>query len=123
LAAHPLSEPLRLGAATINFIVRAPRQFAEVLGKLLFWCGEDKIVYGSEAPIFQPQWPLKAFWDFELPEDVQQGYGYPPLTEQAQDPGREPPAPPRHGRRAGQGGAVTGSVEATPLTAAVLLCR
>lgn len=70
-------------AATINFIVRAPRQFAETLGKLLFWCGEDKIIYGSEAPIFHPQWALKAFWEFEIPEDLQQGYGYPALTEQA----------------------------------------
>jgi uncharacterized protein len=70
-------------AATINFIVRAPRQFAEVLGKLLFWCGEDKIIYGSEAPIFHPQWALKAFWEFEIPQDLQEGYGYPALTEQA----------------------------------------
>jgi uncharacterized protein len=70
-------------AATINFVVRAPRQFAEILGKLLFWCGEDKIVYGSEAPIFQPQWALDAFWDFELPQDLVEGYGYPQLTEQA----------------------------------------
>jgi predicted TIM-barrel fold metal-dependent hydrolase len=70
-------------AATINFIVRAPRQFAEVLGKLLFWCGEDKIIYGSEAPIFHPQWALKAFWDFEIPTDLQEGYGYPALTQQA----------------------------------------
>ena len=46
-------------AATINFVVRAPRMFAEILGKLLFWCGEDKIVYGSEAPIFHPQWALR----------------------------------------------------------------
>ena len=57
-------------AATINFIVRAPRMFAEILGKLLFWCGEDKIVYGSEAPIFHPQWALQAFWDFEIPQDL-----------------------------------------------------
>jgi uncharacterized protein len=70
-------------AATINFVVRAPRQFAEVMGKLLFWAGEDKIVYGSEAPIFQPQWALDAFWDFELPQDLVEGYGYPQLTEQA----------------------------------------
>jgi predicted TIM-barrel fold metal-dependent hydrolase len=70
-------------AATINFIVRAPRQFAEVLGKLLFWCGEDKIIYGSEAPIWQPQWALDAFWDFQLPQDLVEGYGYPQLTEQA----------------------------------------
>jgi uncharacterized protein len=70
-------------AATINFLVRAPRQFAEVLGKLLFWCGEDKIIYGSEAPIFHPQWALDAFWDFQLPQDLVEGYGYPQLTEQA----------------------------------------
>jgi predicted TIM-barrel fold metal-dependent hydrolase len=70
-------------AATINLVARAPRQFAELLGKLLFWCGEDKIIYGSEAPIFQPQWALDAFWDFELPQDLVEGYGYPQLTEQA----------------------------------------
>jgi len=69
-------------AATINFIVRAPRQFAEVLGKLLFWCGEDKIIYGSEAPIWHPQWALKAFWEFEIPQDLQEGYDNAALTEQ-----------------------------------------
>ena len=70
-------------AATINFIVRAPRQFAETLGKLLFWCGEDKIIYGSEAPIFHPQWALEAFSKFQIPQDLCEGYGYPQLTDQA----------------------------------------
>jgi predicted TIM-barrel fold metal-dependent hydrolase len=70
-------------AATINFVVRAPRQFAEVLGKLLFWCGEDKIIYGSETPIWHPRWALEAFWNFQLPQDLVEGYGYPQLTEQA----------------------------------------
>jgi len=70
-------------AATINFIVRSPRTFAETLGKLLFWCGEDKIIYGSEAPIFQPQWALRAFQNFSIPQDLVDGYGYPQLTDQA----------------------------------------
>jgi uncharacterized protein len=70
-------------AATVNFVVRAPRQFAEVLGKLMFWCGEDRIIYGSEAPIWHPQWALQAFWEFELPQDLVEGYGYPPLTPEA----------------------------------------
>jgi predicted TIM-barrel fold metal-dependent hydrolase len=70
-------------AATINFLVRAPRMFAEIIGKLLFWCGEDKIVYGSEAPIFHPQWALQAFMDFSIPQDLCDGYGYPQLTDQA----------------------------------------
>jgi predicted TIM-barrel fold metal-dependent hydrolase len=70
-------------AATINFVVRAPRMFAEILGKLLFWCGEDKIIYGSEAPLFHPQWALRAFMDFQIPQDLCDGYGYPQLTDQA----------------------------------------
>ena len=57
--------------------------FAEILGKLLFWCGEDKIIYGSEAPLFHPQWALRAFMDFQIPEDLCAGYGYPQLTDQA----------------------------------------
>jgi predicted TIM-barrel fold metal-dependent hydrolase len=70
-------------AATVNFISRHPRVFAETLAKMLWWCGEDKIIYGGESPIWHPQWALKAFWEFELPEDLTTQYGYPPLTEQA----------------------------------------
>ncbi len=70
-------------AATLNFIVRAPRNFAENMGKLMFWCGEDKILYGGETPIWHPRWALDAFWNFEIPEDLVAGYGYPQLTTQA----------------------------------------
>lgn len=70
-------------AATINFVSRSPRQFAEWIGKLMFWAGEDKIIYGSEAPIWHPKWALDAFWEFEIPQDLVEGYGYPQLTETA----------------------------------------
>ncbi len=53
------------------------------MGKLMFWCGEDKILYGGETPIWHPRWALDAFWKFELPEDLVTGYGYPQLTTQA----------------------------------------
>ena len=70
-------------AATVNFIARQPRVFAEILGKMLWWCGEDKIVYGGESPIWHPRWALQEFWNFELPRDLVEERGYPPLTEQA----------------------------------------
>ena len=70
-------------AATVNFIARQPRVFAEMLGKMLWWCGEDKIIYGGEAPIWHPQWALEEFWNFELPRDIVEERGYPQLTEQA----------------------------------------
>ena len=70
-------------AATVNFISRQPRVFAETLGKMLWWCGEDKIIYGGESPIWHPQWALEEFWNFELPRDIVEERGYPQLTEQA----------------------------------------
>ena len=70
-------------AATLNFIGRHPRVFAEIMAKLMWWWGEDKVIYGGEAPIWHPQWALEEFWNFELPEDLTTEYGYPPLTEQA----------------------------------------
>jgi uncharacterized protein len=44
--------------------------FAETLEKLMWWCGEDKIIYGGEAPIWHPQWALEEFWNFELLQDI-----------------------------------------------------
>ncbi|NTU84808.1 MAG: amidohydrolase [Chloroflexales bacterium] len=70
-------------AATVNFVVRSPRVFAENMAKLLFWCGEDKILYGGETPIWHPRWALEAFWNFELPQDIVDGYGCGQLTKQA----------------------------------------
>ena len=70
-------------AATVNFISRQPRVFAEMLGKMMWWCGEDKIIYGGEAPIWHPQWALEEFWNFELPRDIVEERGYPQLTDQA----------------------------------------
>lgn len=67
-------------AATINFIDIAPRKFAETVGKLLFWGGPEKLVYGSEVPLFHPQWALERFLEFEMPQDLVEGYGYPQLT-------------------------------------------
>ena len=34
-------------------------------------------------PIWHPKWALDAFWDFEIPQDLVEGYGYPQLTETA----------------------------------------
>jgi uncharacterized protein len=70
-------------AATVNFISRQPRVFAEIMGKLMWWAGEDKIIFGGESPIWHPQWALEEFWNFQLPEDIVAERGYPQVTEQA----------------------------------------
>jgi len=60
-----------------------PRYIPEVLKYEMGRRLQDKIIYGSEAPLFHPQWALRAFMDFQIPEDLCAGYGYPQLTDQA----------------------------------------
>jgi predicted TIM-barrel fold metal-dependent hydrolase len=70
-------------AATVNMVSRQPRVFAQMLAKMLWWCGEDKILYGGETPVFHPKWALEDFWSFQIPEDILEGTGYPQLTDEA----------------------------------------
>jgi len=91
-------------AATVNFIARQPRVFAEMLGKMMWWCGEDKIIYGGESPIWHPRWALEELWNFELPRDIVEQRGYPQLTEQAKRKILGEPRPPARDRRRGQEG-------------------
>jgi uncharacterized protein len=66
----------------INFIKIAPRLTAERLGKALFWVGSDRILWGSEAPLGpDPQDLLETCWQFQIPEDLRAGYGYPEITD------------------------------------------
>jgi predicted TIM-barrel fold metal-dependent hydrolase len=57
-------------AVALPFIHSRPGYFAHIISELLFWVGEDKILYGSDYGIWTPKWLVNAFMDFELPEDV-----------------------------------------------------
>jgi predicted TIM-barrel fold metal-dependent hydrolase len=67
----------------INSIAVAPRLTAERLGKALAQVGPDRILWGSEAPLGpDPQALLEACWNFQIPEDLRAGYGYPAITDE-----------------------------------------
>jgi len=67
----------------INFVAIAPRLTAERLGKALFYVGPDRILWGSEAPLGPaPRALLDACWNFQIPEDLRAGYGYPEITDE-----------------------------------------
>ena len=61
-------------AVALAFIHTRPRFFAEIMANLLFWCGPDRIIYGTDFPIWYPHWQLDEFMAFELPEDVKAEY-------------------------------------------------
>jgi uncharacterized protein len=57
-------------AVALPFIQKQPKYFAHVISQLLMWLGPDKLLYGSDYGIWTPDWLVKAFMAFELPEDI-----------------------------------------------------
>jgi len=62
-------------AVALPFIHSRPKYFAHIISELLFWVGEDKILYGSDYAIWTPRWLVEKFMDFKVPEDVAQETG------------------------------------------------
>ena len=40
----------------------------KVMGELLFWVGEDKMLFGSDYAIWEPKWQVEGFVDWEMPD-------------------------------------------------------
>jgi predicted TIM-barrel fold metal-dependent hydrolase len=65
-------------AVAIPFIHTRPRYFAQIIGELLYWIGEDKILFSSDYALWTPKWLIEKFVDFQIPEDMQGEYA--PIT-------------------------------------------
>jgi uncharacterized protein len=62
-------------SAILPFIKRRPRYWAEIMGELLYWLGEDRILFGSDYGQFTPRWQIESFADFTMPADLAEEYG------------------------------------------------
>jgi len=64
------------------FIHKRRRYFAEIIANLLYWLGEDRLLFASDYALWSPKWIVDEFMAFELPDDIKQEYGV-DLTPQA----------------------------------------
>jgi uncharacterized protein len=64
-------------AVALPFIHTRPRYFAQIIGELLYWIGEDKILFGSDYALWTPKWLIEKFVDFQIPADLTE---YAPIT-------------------------------------------
>jgi hypothetical protein len=64
-------------AVAMPFIHTRPRYFAQIIGELLYWIGEDKIQFSSDYALWTPKWLIEKFVDFQIPADLDE---YAPLT-------------------------------------------
>jgi predicted TIM-barrel fold metal-dependent hydrolase len=62
-------------AVAMPFIHSRPKYFGQVVGELLYWIGEDRILFASDYAIWQPKWLIEKFVDFQIPEDMQSELG------------------------------------------------
>ena len=62
----------------------APRKFAKIIGEALRWVGPDRIIWGTDFAGFASQikFAVEGMRDFQIPEDMQEGYGYPAITDE-----------------------------------------
>jgi predicted TIM-barrel fold metal-dependent hydrolase len=71
---------LALGG-NIQYGLVQPRVLQQQIGELLLHVGSDKLFFGSEAPVLGGPEPwVDLILDLEMPEDLQEGFGYPQLT-------------------------------------------
>ena len=67
---------LSFGALAITY----PRLAAAMLAKLIKGLGADHVLWGTDSIWFgSPQWQIEAFRRIEVPEDLQDKYGFEPL--------------------------------------------
>ena len=70
--------------STWRFLMTQPEAAAHVLGKLLVHLGEDRILWGTDSIWYgTPQDQISAFRAFEIPQSMQDQYGYPALSAEA----------------------------------------
>lgn len=70
-------------SGVMSFLHVAPRRIQMWMGEMLQNIGPHKLMWGSEAAMTGPPGPfLKAFMDLEMPDDLQDGFGYPQITHE-----------------------------------------
>ena len=73
-----------LGTTFASSVITFPGVCAHILGQALKFFGEDRILFGSDSVWYgSPQWQIEALWRFQIPQAMQERYGYPALTERA----------------------------------------
>jgi predicted TIM-barrel fold metal-dependent hydrolase len=67
----------------IPWAVGAPRKFAKIIGEALRFVGPERLIWGTDYAGFgmQVKFAVEGFRDFQIPEDMREGYGYPEITD------------------------------------------
>ncbi|MGW7353684.1 amidohydrolase family protein [Streptomyces sp. NPDC054784] len=80
LSYYPNASVVLEGASA--YLVNSPLRFAEILSAFVRAGAADRIIWGTGCTALHPQPLLDAFWEFQFPDWMIEGYGLPPLTKE-----------------------------------------
>ncbi|MGH8691847.1 MAG: amidohydrolase family protein, partial [Burkholderiales bacterium] len=67
--------------STWRFLMRDPGQAAHALGKLIRFCGEENVLWGTDSIWYgSPQDQIQAFRTFQISREFRDRFGYPEIT-------------------------------------------
>ncbi|HWA13827.1 MAG TPA: amidohydrolase family protein [Burkholderiales bacterium] len=67
--------------STWRFLMREPDSAAHALGKLLKYCGQDNVLWGTDSIWYgSPQDQIQAFRTFQISPELREKHGYPEIT-------------------------------------------
>lgn len=70
---------------TAGLAISAKTRFAHAIGSMLCAGAADRIIFASGAIQLHPQTLLEALYTFQIPEEITDGYGIPPITTEQRD--------------------------------------
>jgi len=69
-------------ALAMPFLHSRPRYFAQIIGELLYWLDDNRLLFGSDYAIWEPKWQIERFVDWNMP-DGEEFSDYAPLSTRA----------------------------------------
>jgi predicted TIM-barrel fold metal-dependent hydrolase len=62
-------------AVAAPFAQNRPRKFGDMMGELLFWVGEDNLLFGSDYALWEPDWLVPTVMDAEMTAEQRAEFG------------------------------------------------
>lgn len=77
---------MELGSTFGHTVILQPLLCGHILGQILDAFGEDHVLWGTDCIWWgSPQWQIEALRRFEMPRELIDKFGYPPLTREIKD--------------------------------------
>ena len=68
----------------LTWCVTAPRRAAEIIGEAIQFAGVDRVMFGTDYcnSEVQIKYAVEGFRNFQIPQDMQEGYGFAPISDE-----------------------------------------